>query len=152
MYIIIAALLASLEIVGVGYAPGSDTTQQPASQIQMRSIDDLLGTWEGSLDPPAEAPPGLELNFVMELEDDGDSIVGTFTITVETPEGEQSFEMEIIDGEYDDALGEFTCEMVPPEEAGSDQNGYMTATIDGDSIEGTIEGEDEETSFSGTKN
>jgi hypothetical protein len=148
---IVAVVLASLAMAGVGYTSGEANTDTTQSAVALLSIEDALGTWEGTIDPPDEAPPGLEFNFEMELEDDGAGIVGTFTIHIAFQGEEQSVEMEIIDGEYDDESGEFTCEIVPPEDAGGGENGVMTATIDGDSIEGTISGDDDETSFSGSR-
>ncbi|MFG0256497.1 MAG: hypothetical protein ACF8GE_01185 [Phycisphaerales bacterium JB043] len=148
MPFIVAVVLASMTLAGVGYTSQIESAQDTGASVGYWN-DAVLGTWEGTVDPPEDAPPEFpEINFTMELEDDGGSIVGTFTINVDTPQGEMSFDMEIIDGEYDDGSGEFTCEIIPPD---GDENGVMTATIDGDDIEGVIEGGGEESAFSGSR-
>ena len=93
--------------------------------------------------------PNESIQQAIDGSSDGDEIIGTFTLNIEFNGEEQSVEMDIIDGWYDEALSEFTCEIVPPDDS---DNGILTATIDGDSMEGIMEGDGEETSFSATKN
>ncbi|MHC4976945.1 MAG: hypothetical protein ACYTF7_10130 [Planctomycetota bacterium] len=149
MPFLVAVVLASLGVAGIGYTSQTEPDAQPQSAVAFQN-DAILGSWSGEIEPPDEAPPGLEFSWAMELEDDGGSIVGTFTVNISFNGEEQSVEMEVADGEFDPSSGEFTCEIIPPEEAGG-ETGTMTASVDGDDIEGTLEGGGEETVFSGSR-